>query len=438
MGRRLKNVDLSTRASRKRLKARTKPYYRLVYTGLHLGYRRMRGRDGSWVARRYLAEQRYQQATLEHADDTPNNSGMSFDEAIRAAQDWARQHLEATAAAGLRNVGDVMQEYLDYLKDEKRSYETVRFSISAHILRHPIARIAFADLTTSHIEKWRRSIARSARPDGQIPRSDEQIRKRKCTSNRMLSVLKAGLNRAWRRSGGGSPDEWKRVAPYQGVEGPRISILTDEEIQRLVNASSGAFRKLVQAAILTGCRYKELATLRVQDYHKEGRRLLIRAEISKNGHARAVHLDDEGAELFDDLSAAAMHGSLLLLKDDGSPWGKSHQNRPMRRTCDAAGIERVGFHALRHAYGARLVTAGIPIKMAAEQLGHRDTRVTERHYLHLLGSEVASVLRSRLPALGIVDHSNVERMPIARRDHQARLKGGLQRATKIDHEEASA
>ena len=38
----------------------------------------------------------------------------------------------------------------------------------------------------------------------------------------------------------------------------------------------------------------------------------------------------------------------------------------------------------------------------AAQLGHADTRMTERHYAHLAPSYVSDTVRSSLPSLGIV------------------------------------
>jgi integrase len=50
----------------------------------------------------------------------------------------------------------------------------------------------------------------------------------------------------------------------------------------------------------------------------------------------------------------------------------------------------------------------------AAQLGHADTRMTERHYAHLAPSYVADTVRGALPSLGIVDEQNTV-VPLARR-----------------------
>jgi integrase len=51
---------------------------------------------------------------------------------------------------------------------------------------------------------------------------------------------------------------------------------------------------------------------------------------------------------------------------------------------------------------------GVPMAVIAAQLGHSDTRMTERHYAHLAPSYVASTVRAAFGRLGIVPLSNVK------------------------------
>lgn len=44
----------------------------------------------------------------------------------------------------------------------------------------------------------------------------------------------------------------------------------------------------------------------------------------------------------------------------------------------------------------------------AQQLGHADTRMTEKHYAHLSPSYVADTIRENFPTLGIAEKSNVQ------------------------------
>jgi integrase len=54
---------------------------------------------------------------------------------------------------------------------------------------------------------------------------------------------------------------------------------------------------------------------------------------------------------------------------------------------------------------ARIV--GVPLQIVAANLGHVDTRMTEKHYAHLSPSHIAEVIRAAMPKLGIVTRTNV-------------------------------
>jgi hypothetical protein len=51
-----------------------------------------------------------------------------------------------------------------------------------------------------------------------------------------------------------SDDAWRRVKPFKSVDAPVIRYLSENEIRRLLNACEGAFRDLVHAGLLAGCR----------------------------------------------------------------------------------------------------------------------------------------------------------------------------------------
>src|SRR6266481_9066362 len=88
MPRHVRDAKLSTREARSRLKVQGKPHWRLIEPGLHLGYRRLAGRSGTWCVRRYVGNQRYAVETLSTvADDYGDADGvtvMSFRQAQRA------------------------------------------------------------------------------------------------------------------------------------------------------------------------------------------------------------------------------------------------------------------------------------------------------------------------------------------------------------------
>jgi integrase len=225
----------------------------------------------------------------------------------------------------------------------------------------------------------------------------EIIRRRRATANRTLTYLKAALNHAWREGLVPADDAWRRVKPFRAVDAPVIRYLTEPEITRLLNTCQGSFRDLVHGALLTGCRYGELCRLRVEDYDRETRSLVVR--IAKGGKARHVALTDEGLELIERLVAGGHPEGRLFQRDDGKEWKASQAGRPMREACARVGILKASFHILRHTHASHLAMQGVPMGVIAKQLGHADTRMTERHYAHVAPSYVADMIRRSFPRL---------------------------------------
>src|SRR5262249_8547188 len=114
----------------------------------------------------------------------------------------------------------------------------------------------------------------------------EAERRRRATANRTWTIVKAALNRAWRKGKIANDSAWRRVEAFDKVEGARLRYLTVKEAKRLLNASDKDFRKLVQGALTTGCRYSELAALDVGDFNEDTSTVHVRQ--SKSGRGRHV------------------------------------------------------------------------------------------------------------------------------------------------------
>jgi integrase len=243
-------------------------------------------------------------------------------------------------------------------------------------------------------------------PHKPSPIDADTTRQRRSTANRVLTVLKAALNHAYHEGKVASDDAWRKVKPFREVDAAVVHFLTEAECRRLVNACQGPFRDLVCGALATGCRYGELIRMRASDFNAEAGTVTVRE--SKSGKPRHVALTGEGRVLFAELTAGRLSQDLVFTRDDGGPWGKSHQQRPLDAACKRAKIEPPAtFHILRHTYASMLAMKGVPMGVIAAQLGHSDTRMTERHYAHLSPNYVAETVRAALPMLGIVDQTNI-------------------------------
>jgi integrase len=284
-----------------------------------------------------------------------------------------------------------------------------------HILPD-LGHLQVAKLTTRRVEDWHHDLAEKPALAGSAPgrkqnhrkadRSNDGIRKRRATANRVLTVLKAALNHAWKAGHVSSDNAWRRVRPFRAVQTARVRCLTEAECVRIVNASEPAFRNLVRGALLTGCRYSELARMTAADFNSDAGVATVRD--GKGGKPRHVVLTDEGRNLFATLTAGKLGDDPIFVRHDGGVWRASHQLRPMQAACARAKIKpAISFHVLRHTHGSTLAMRGVPMGVIAEQLGHADTRMTEKHYAHLAPSYVADTIRAHFPTLGIAGETTV-------------------------------
>jgi integrase len=420
MPRKVKDRNLDSREARSRLKPRGMPYYRALDRRLHLGYRRIRSKPGSWWARHYLGEQNYQVEGLGVADDFTDADGVEI-LTYWQAQDAARKRMAARTqvAAGPFTVRAALDDYLQFLETNRKTGYDARRRAEAFILP-ALGDIEISELTTDRLERWHAGLAKSAprlrtragdkQKHRAIVHDDDGRRRRQASANRVLTILKAALNRAWRRGKISSNAAWARIEPFENVDAARVRYLNVAEAKRLINACDLDFRPLVEAALQTGARYGELARLEVHDFNRDADTVAIRQ--SKSGKSRHVVLTDEGAALFQQLAAGRAGSDLLIPRADGSPWRAAHQARPMIDACERAKITpRVSFHILRHTWASLATMNGMPLMVVAKNLGHSDTRMVEKHYGHLAPSYVADEIRKGAPRFGFKPHRKVAALP---------------------------
>jgi integrase len=421
VARTVRDAKLNSRAKREELEARGKPYWREIEQGLHLGYRRLTGRAGTWCVRHYLGNQKYQNEAIGAADDYTDADGVAILN-FKQAQDKARERLTARAQTAAGNhgpltVSQAMERYLKMITDKRKSAATVKSHI-AHITP-TLGAIEVAALTTDQITDWHTSLAKSAplaragagkpRKARQLDKTEDGRRARRGSANRALTTLKAALNMLWREGKVPSDAAWRRVEPFEDVDVARARYLTIDEAKRLTNACDGAFRKLVQAALQTGARYGELIALEVRDFNPDVGTLAVRQ--SKSSKPRQVVLTDEGAALFKQVCAGRPGSEVMFKKPDGGAWKKTDQARPMKAACKAGQIKPpIGIHGMRHTWASHAVMNGVPLLVVAKNLGHSDTRMVEKHYGHLGESYITEAIRAGAPKFGFKPDPKVKRL----------------------------
>ncbi|MBP1184198.1 site-specific integrase [Methylobacterium sp. PvR107] len=416
MARTVRNAKLDTRSGRAKLAVRREPYWTVISAGCAVGYRRG-AKGGTWIARMREGSRQHYEA-LGAADDYREADGLtvfSFPQAQeRARTFFAQTALQLGGSEEAEVPWTVATALSDYLAArERRGSKGVRadrYAAEARILP-ALGSLQLSALTTKRIRDWHHDLAEAPKlrrtPAGAAERrvsevdaaDPEAVRARRATANRVLTVLKAALNRSFQEGKAASEEAWRRVKPYREADAAKVRYLTERECQRLVGACEGAFGHLVRGALVTGCRYGELIRMRAADFDAAAG--IVTVGRTKSGKPRHVALNDDGAALFASLISGKAGSSLIFAREDGKAWGPSHQQRPLIEASHRANIEPAcTFHILRHTYASALAMRGVPMGVIAAQLGHADTRMTERHYAHFAPSYIASTIRGALPFFG--------------------------------------
>ncbi len=335
--------------------------------------------------------------------------------------------LEAEERKGPYIVRHAVADYLAWLLRHRKTTKDTAYRAEAFILPE-LGDIDASRLSAARIRRWHEDMAiaparlrRSAKEiaEGKTkgrtmdPADQEAVRRRRSTANRTLTILKAALNHAWREGKIPSDEAWRRVRPFPEADAARVRYLSTGEARRLLNVCDEDFRPIVHAALLTGARYGELTALVAADFNPDSGTAHIRT--SKSGKGRHIVLNGEGRALFEGLTDGQAGNSRIFVKADGTAWGRSHQQRPFREACQHAEINPpITFHECRHTWASLSIMAGAPLMVVAQNLGHADTRMVEKHYGHLAQSFIADTIRRTAPSFGNGGKTNEPPMRAAR------------------------
>ncbi|WP_308121798.1 tyrosine-type recombinase/integrase [Actinotalea ferrariae] len=302
----------------------------------------------------------------------PARGRVAFD---KIAEDWqqSRQHLAM------------------------RSQETTRFLLDAYILpalgRVPIGSIAPLDVERLLTELTARGLATATR-------------------RRVLSVIRLVLDHAIRDRRLG-----ENVA--RDVELPRGRTkrephwLRAEELKRLADTTPATCRPVVLFLGLSGCRFSEMAALRVDDViqtqHGLGVRVHRAAPQSKQTHAavigstkthrtRTVPVPVAVERYVVDRVAQAAPGDYLFPSPTGVIWTNTNfrHRAKWHQTTAAAGLAGTTIHDLRHTAATLLIASGADLKAVQTILGHASATMTMDLYGHMF-SDAPWLAMARMP-----------------------------------------
>jgi integrase len=431
MARAVKEVALSTRAARSALKRRSKPYWRRVEHGVHIGFFKPAtvGRPGSWIGRYYLGDQQYETKTIGLADDQPGVPAdgeriLTFDQAVGAVRAWGRKRREAVALAAKRaiTVRQVVESYLAERRErDARTARLAEWRMAHHVLGAPLADLPLAALTEAALQDWRSGLrcgGRGARPDAALAASSVR---------RVMNDVRAALGAAARRERCG-PEVLAAIrdglrSPH-GADRPRgKQVLTDDDVRRLVQAAYEVdedFGDLLLTLAATGARASQIARVTVADLQADAARVMVPASRKGRAAKPRTHIalplpGDVLAWLCRLAAGRAGHEPLLTRWRHRPAPGTTGRLRGWERA-DRASWEDVTMltvpwraalrmaelpldlvpYSLRHTSIVRQLRAGLPVRLVATA---HDTSVSmvERNYSAFITDATEDLLRRAVP-----------------------------------------
>jgi integrase len=417
MARRIRDQRLETGTARLKLSIDKKPYWLKIDRGTSLGYRRNNG-GGTWVLRVSNGKGGHQTEKIGTADDYEDASlGRTLDF-------WTAYQKARELAPGARNIGnasgklvtvrEALAAYADSLRirgGDRDNADRIRRHLPPNLGDKTVALLSVQDFTP-----WHAALAAAELTPASINRTNNGLR---AMLNHAADLDDRITNaKVWTKA--------LRTLPNATVA--RNTVLDEQTVRAVVSAAyadSEQFGLLIEVLAVTGTRISQAARLEVRDVQasRADARLMMPSS-KKGGTARKITQRPVPipAKLAVRLLASANgrpDDAPLLLKPDGSRWGKSNHAEAFARTVKAVagqeakqqGIDpgavklsghtprEVTIYSLRHSSITRMLLGNVPIRVVAA-LHDTSVSMIEKTYAHLIADHSDALARRVLLEIG--------------------------------------
>lgn len=278
----------------------------------------------------------------------------------------AEQHADRSAPT----VADLAAYYIERHLPKKRTAETDRQTIDKVLLpklgRRKVAEITFADIDALHHK---------------ITGAGTPIR-----ANRVVALLSKMFSLAVKK-------DWRSDNPARGVErneeNRRERVLSDDELARLTKTLDAwpdqEAANAIRLLLYTGARRGEVLSAEWKQFDLEVRTWTKPSAHTKTKKTHTVPLSDAAMAVLSNMhDERARSGKLspYLFPARGGEGHRVDLKKPWAAICEAAGIEDLHVHDLRHSFASILVASGASLPMIGRLLGHTQVSTTQR-YAHL-------------------------------------------------------
>jgi integrase len=382
---------IDTVEGRSRLKARTPPYWQKLSTGCHIGFRKSKGKDGTWLAQAYdPSTQTQTRQSYGRLDHLPPH--QQFDAARKMAEAWF-EHLGRGGSAKVITVRTACDRYVQRLHDsgaQKNAADTeARFK--RWVYSDKIADQALTKLTRKTVEDWRNRLAKT--PVLTNPHTNTALTRKRSPSslNREMAALRAALNSAYDNGDVTNDMAWRVALRTVENAGTRRDTYLDRgQRSALIDSSDANLGQLLRCMSLLPLRPGALAALTVEKVNNQLGVLTVGKD--KAGQDRKIKLPPSTAAVLVGFTKDKLPAAPLLSQADGKAWHKDAWKKPIKAAAAAAGLPpTVTAYTLRHSVITDLVTNGLDLLTVA-QLSGTSVAMIEKHYGHHRADHAAKAL----------------------------------------------
>lgn len=250
---------------------------------------------------------------------------------------------------------DFAKEYLEYSEENKRKSSHIRDITLVKNLLSFFKDEKLSRITSFLIERYKMMRRETVEP---------------ATVNRELACLKNMFNLAirWEKA---ETNPVRLIKFFKEPPG-KMRVLSKEEEEKLLNASSEHLKPIIITALNTGMRLSEVLGLKWCNVDFNNR--VITVENSKNNERRRIPMN---LYLTNTLKDLKRYGEHVFCNENGEPFGaiKTGFYAALRRS----GISHCTFHSFRHSFATRLVMNGADLPTVKELLGHKTIAMTMRY-----------------------------------------------------------
>jgi integrase len=179
------------------------------------------------------------------------------------------------------------------------------------------------------------------------------------------------------------------VSPLKGMERPRPKsrdrYLTDEDFHTLFRAASKPVKRFLFALRHTGARPSEVRRLTWDQVQDDCWILKEHKTSGKTGKSRVIYLNPAMKKMMAFLRKGS-ESKYVFVNCYGRAWTTNAVRLQVARLREKAGLpEGTCAYLIRHAYGTYAILNGVDPVTLAELMGHADTTMINRVYVHLSG-----------------------------------------------------